>query len=222
MMTIQARIQACKSRLNARKEDLQLAKQTNSRLKELHRERENLEKLKSANKQYLDAIKLTQKVSLKEYSNFKTNRLKFLESCIDKNLLEIFPHKMLRSKINFVEGDKNAVLTLTDADGNIRIPSMTEGGLAQELIGFTSAASVLECTGASIFYFDEAFAMSSMQNKDALGKLVYRYVQEKGVQIIMISQSPLLYENLTRREIVLESNPSTGYVELKETVDYNT
>ena len=157
-----------------------------------------------------------------EDHNFKERRVKYLEKYIDNNLDIIFPNECFKSKIDFdfSYNSQKVSLTLLDREGRERIPSVCEGSLLQQLIGFSAAVAIAECLGYDKFYMDEAFSASSMENKSKIANLLKKLVEESGFQIILIEQSDDIYKDIPRREIYLKKDEITAAVSVVKTIDY--
>ena len=157
-----------------------------------------------------------------EDHNFKQRRLEYLEKYIDSNLDIIFPNECFKSHIEFdySYNSQKVSLTLIDREGKVRIPSICEGSLLQQLIGFSAAVAITECLGSNKFYMDEAFSASSMENKSKIADLLKKLVQDSGFQIILIEQSDDIYKDIPRREIYLNKDEITAEVSVVKTIDY--
>lgn len=170
------------------------------RLDDLSYNIDTLSKYKSNLKNLLNAVE-------SEDNKFKDKRLGYIKSIVESNLDFIFPEKEFSVKIvpNVVRGKVKSGLALFDKYNNILDPEENEGGLLQEVLAFSSALTIISLLGGNSFYIDEAFGASSMKNKPKLGVILNKYV-ESGLQILMVSQSPALYDSLSRREIHLKQN----------------
>lgn len=169
-----------------------------------------LEKKKDLEKYKNDLVTIN-KVAVKEYREYRCRRIDFLNNTITSNIQKIFPYEGYKSRIVYETkyNNSNAYVTLLDKNGNVRIPKYSEGGLLKELIGFTSAISVLECLDSNTFLFDEAFGMASKNNKPKLGDMLNNCINN-GVQMFLVSQTSDLYDGLNCRKIYLERDAVTN------------
>ena len=141
-----------------------------------------------------------------KYAEYQRNRVGFAENSLKENIDFLFPDRGFTPIIDY-EFSRNNVkcsLTLRDKNNNIRKPKITEGGFLKQLIGYTSAISILRLLGSKTFYIDEAFSQASSDSKDAMQNIIYNYTKNDGIQTILISQSPECYYQLPRREFRLE------------------
>jgi hypothetical protein len=158
-------------------------------------------------KQRLLDFRVLQEIVGKEEVSFKQRRLSYLDGNITENLQYIFPKKSLYAKTscNFDRKNMKLHLSLVDTKGYIRPAYLTEGKFAQQLISFTAAKSCTKLLGKDKLYLDEAFSNSSEDNLLKMQKLLQESVNE-GFQIILISQSNLLFSDISHHEIVLNSS----------------
>lgn len=156
----------------------------------------------------------------KEDAEFKDRRLNYIKSIIESNLDFIFPEKEFSIKIvpKIIRGKAKSGLALFDKYGHELDPEENEGGLLQELLAFSSSLTIISLLGGTSFFIDEAFGASSMKNKPKLGNIINHYIDE-GLQILLVSQSPSLYDFLDRREINLKLNEDTLTVEVDSIED---
>lgn len=207
--------------LNYLKTKLARAEETERSRKKLEEDKSELMGRIEEVKSYKQNAMIINKVAMKEYMSYRKRRIEFLDSKITDNVERIFPQDGFVSKIEYDTsyGKENAYVTLIDRNGFKMIPKYANGGLLKELIGFTSAVSLLDCLGSNTFFFDEAFGMSSIDNKEELGKLVSEQ-SNKGVQMFLISQSPELYDNINCRCIYLERDKETNITSITNITDF--
>ena len=184
---------------------------------------ENYKKLSELQSDYEDYVRLLKKLLLNlqtEYGEFRERRLAFLNESITDRLLKIFPERGFSAKIEYEDkrGKEMARLVLNDPLGRVRRPSMTEGDLCKYLICYAAIESVVTSLGRNIIYIDEAFGVASDVNKPKIGQLLQSSV-ENGMQIILVSQSKELYEEVKHREFQLEFHPETETAVLVGVVD---
>lgn len=172
-------------------------------------------------KQRLVDLKLLQKIVKAEEIAFKERRLNFISGSITEQLEYIFPKKGLRANVscNFERNNMRLRLTLSDPENSARPPYLTEGKFAQQLISFSAAAACTSLLSRNILYLDESFSNASQDNLEKTQHLLKSHV-DKGFQIILISQSSVLFNDLPRREIHLISDDGK-FVNSVEYKDFN-
>lgn len=163
-----------------------------------------------------------------ESDKFRERRIGYLDDQITEVLAYIYPKEQLKAKIeyDFRYGSSRAYLRLIDANGNSRIPAITEGKLGQYLISFASAVATISSLGLHNIYIDEAFGVSSENNLPKIGDLLRKYV-DSGMQFIIIAQNNDLYKAIPRREFRLRkdlpedsSQQFLGHVVVESIIDY--
>ncbi|MGL4949229.1 MAG: hypothetical protein ACRC5M_02515 [Anaeroplasmataceae bacterium] len=140
----------------------------------------------------------------KEDNDFKDRRLKFIQDGIRGDMTRIFPNENTVPTLEYrtLRGKRKARLVLVDKYGKRRAPKNSASGLMKQLISFTGSISTGTLIGSNKFFIDEAFGASSVENKGKLGTIIGEFT-DKGLQIILISQSGELYQDLDRREHLL-------------------
>lgn len=151
----------------------------------------------------------------REDKDYRNRRIEFLNSEITKMLEKFFPNKNLAANIIFDDKYKNsnAYLTLVGPDGEVRNPANTQGMLEQYLISFTAVTTVLETMDKHIMFIDEAFGVSSKTNLPKIADILEKSCKS-GMQIILATQDPLLFETIPHHVINLSLNPVTDSVEI--------
>lgn len=154
---------------------------------------------------YIEGLNKLLTVTKDEYAKYQEKRIHFIENSLSDNIAKLFPNEYFIPKILYSLERNNirSELILIDEDKNERHPRITEGGFMQELIAFTSSIKVLELLGSKTFYLDEAFSKASTINKERMSEVIKGYIDE-GLQMILISQSSECYQDLPRREFILE------------------
>lgn len=163
----------------------------------------------------------------KEYSNFRKERLSFLEEAIQDSFDSIFPDEKIIPKLEYepYRGKSVAKLRLIVPDGyggEDCIQSKNASGLQKQLISFLGAVTVCDLLGLNKIFVDEAFGNSSTENKQKLGKILEVY-SESGMQVFLISQDVSLYQDLPRREIHIDKRVvpnKMGVTYVKEIKDW--
>lgn len=151
----------------------------------------------------------------REDKDYRNRRIDFLNSEITKMLEKFFPNKNLIANIVFDDKYKNsnAYLNLIDSDGDLRNPANTEGMFGQYLISFTAVTTVLQTMDKHIIFIDEAFGVASKKNLPKIADVLLKSCEE-GMQIILATQDPLLFNTIPHRVINLNLNPVTDSVEV--------
>lgn len=162
-----------------------------------------IEQLVSDTRVYLDTLRLIQSRCIKENDDFKTRRLNLLNVEITDALEKVLPDKKFVVNVRCDFNRKQRVVTtLTDAEGNEFSPKMSNGKLVQYLTTFSGVSCLVKALGIKSLYVDEAFGASSMNNLPIVGDYVKELVDE-GIQVVLVSQNPSLYDGVARREICL-------------------
>lgn len=155
----------------------------------------------------------------REDKDYRNRRIDFLNSEITKMLERFFPNKNLIANIVFDDKYKNsnAYLNLIDGEGDLRNPANTEGMLGQYLISFTAVTTVLKTMSKHIVFIDEAFGVASKNNLPKIADVLAKSCED-GMQIILSTQDPLLFNTIPHRVINLSLDPITDSVEV-ESID---
>lgn len=166
-------------------------------------------------------LRVLKEIVKREEAAFKRRRLSYLDGSITEKLSYIFPKKNLcaRTECNFERNNTKLRLSLVDEKGNVRPPYLTEGKFAQQLISFAAAQSCTKLLGRNKLYLDEAFSNASEDNLIKMQELLKTCVED-GFQIILISQSPLLFSDIKRHEIILKSQDGQ-FIDSVVYQDYN-
>lgn len=155
-----------------------------------------------------------------EDRNYKNRRLGYLNNLITESLANIFPDKSLQASVECDFDRKNVVtLTLSDVYGNELDPDICSGKLQQYLISFASVAGIALGLGVNNLYVDEAFGVAAPEILGEIGQVIQHHV-DNGMQIVIISQNPGLYQDLPRHEIRLKTNTATNEVIVESEIDY--
>jgi len=73
--------------------------------------------------------------------------------------------------------------------------------------------------GVNNLYVDEAFGVAAPEILGEIGQVIQHHV-DNGMQIVIISQNPGLYQDLPRHEIRLKTNTATNEVIVESEIDY--
>lgn len=199
---------------------LEHAKINNQQREQLLAERERVQNLLEDWEKYNFDTKRLISATEAEDREFKNRRIAYLNELITTSLNDIFPDDCLKAKLKCDFNRKNEVsLLLYDADMEELEPDICSGKLQQYLISFTAVAGIALGLGVNNLYVDEAFGVAAPEILGEIGKIVQRYA-EKGMQIVLISQNPGLYQDLPRHEIRLHRDPLTKSVEVVSETDY--
>lgn len=207
------------SKLSEKRFRIEMIKRDNERSEEIRIELEKNEKYLLSAKNYLRCLNTVLDIVKKEDSNFKQRRLGYLEDTIKDKLDYVYTEDSFTPKIIFkVERNKPRVkLKISKNNGKFTNPVNSEGGLAQQIVNFSSSMSIVSILQKNKFYIDEAFGASSPDNLEKLGRVLEGY-SSKGMQLFLISQGSSLYQDLPRREIHLKSIENK--VSVSEIIDW--
>lgn len=170
---------------------------------------------------YLSVLRLIQSRCIKENDDFKTRRLNLLNVEITDALEKVLPGKKFIANVRCDFNRKQRVVTtLTDAKGNEFSPKMSNGKLVQYLTTFSGVSCLVKTLGIKSLYVDEAFGASSMNNLPIVGDYVKELV-DSGIQVVLVSQNPSLYEGVPRREICLAPVVGEGRSVVTEVKDFD-
>lgn len=171
--------------------------------------------------EYLNALKVVETAVTKEAREYQNRRIKFIDEVITKAVAKIFPDRNIKAELNcdFSRTDRVS-LTLTDDSGYSFIPFVGEGKLLQYLVSVSAVASITKSLGCDNLYIDEAFGVARVDHLEDLGDLLQTFINSK-LQIILVSQNPVLYQNLDRHVISLETiyDPCERYAVVKDIQD---
>lgn len=156
-------------------------------------------------KSYVNLLKNILLSAKKQDNDYKLRRKAYIEDMIKSNLDFIFPQENIEVSLK-IETERNKqkikLKLKEEKDTAFRNPKNSSGGLAQQLISFSSSMGIINLLGKHKFFIDEAFGNGDPENKEKLSKLLESYSKDN--QIFMISQGDELYKNIPHREIKLE------------------
>lgn len=206
-------------KISEQEQRLAVAKQTNENRQKLLAEKNEAVEVFDAITQYLEKLKVLEGRIIKENKEFRTRRLNFLNAKISEDLSRVFTKEQYQVSVECDFNRKNRVsLTLTDVHGNVFYPRISNGMLVQYLTSFSAANCVTQALGSHNLFVDEAFGASSMDNLPTIGQYLGDLVDE-GMQIILVSQNPAIYQDLPRHEINLWLDTTSNSIRLHE-IDY--
>ena len=190
--------------LNSKKSEIEAIKESNKKVESLSQQSAELELAKNKMALYVRALEVILLATKREDGNFKSNRLGYLKDKIKSEQERIFEDTFdIELKPVLIRNKRLAKLRISINGGKFTNPVNSSGGLSQQLISSSSSLAVLELLNKNKVFIDEAFNASSTENLSNVGEMLRPY-PDKGVQIILISQSGALYQDLPRREINLD------------------
>lgn len=203
--------------LSSKKSEIEAIRESNKKVETLSRESADLELSKCKVSTYIRALEKILLATKKEDSSFKATRLNYLKAKIKSEQERIFDDTFdVELKPDLVRNKRVAKLRISINGGKLTNPVNSSGGFGQQLISSSGSLAVLELLNKNKVFIDEAFNASSTENLSHVGEMLKPY-PENGVQIILISQSGALYQDLPRREIILErSNDEARLVSVKD------
>ena len=202
--------------------ELELAKKNNKILQTLEEDLDECLKVKSSLEGFINMLTAFESMVTKEDLAYKERRLDYLCSYMDKNLDIIFPYDNFKTKVltsNKYGNERAELLLYAGNNQRPRVPAYSEGKMLRQLLSFSASIGLAECLGKYSFYMDEAFSAASPENLSKVG-LLLKDILEKGFQVIIIEQTPEIYKDLPRREIILEKDPVGKKVKVVNVVDY--
>lgn len=200
--------------------EVERAKATNAERNKLLLKKQELDSICELMDRYLKDTKLLLTAIDKEDRDYKNKRIDFIDSLITDGLARIFPQDRLKAHLDCDFNRKNeAVLSLTDIYNNELDPDICSGKLQQYLICFTAVIAIIRGLQIPNLYIDEAFGVAAPEILGDLGQLLHEQVDD-GMQVIIISQNPGLYQDIPRREIHIRKDPVTKSVSVIKQVDF--
>lgn len=218
---MRTRLNRIRNVANAQNVQINIIKNNKERADSLKEKLDSVNEIISLSEFYADSLKNIMITTKDKYADYQKARVGFAENSLKENIDFLFPERGFSPIIDyqFSRNNVKCSLTLTDKNGNRRRPKITEGGFLQQLIGYTSAISILRLLNSKTFYIDEAFSQASSENKEAMQNIIYNYTKEDKIQTILISQSSECYHQLPRREFTLEFKHDRCH--LKSVKDYD-
>ena len=217
---VRSKLDLIDRRINSLRYKLEVATKSNARQQKLSiLQRDTAQLVNELSSVLRDNKQLGVLIGTEEVA-YKERRLGFIDGKITERLKDIFPTRDLvaHTDCDFKRFQTKLRLYLKDVWGNKRPPFITEGKGAQQLISYTAAESSLSLLGNNKIYLDEAFSNASEVTQSKIQLILGKSISD-GFQIILISHSPLIYQDLPRREFHFESD-SQGFVKHISQVDY--
>jgi len=205
--------------MRAKQAGLEKAREVNASRDRLMLDLQRTECLLNDINAYRDRLKVLGARVAKENDHFRTSRLEYLNASITDAIAEVFPDKKLKAEVSCDFKRQNAVgLKLVDGEGNSFKPNICNGKLMQYLISFSSVSKIAESLGYHNLFVDEAFGVASVGKLPVVGDSIMGKVRD-GVQVVLVSQNPVLYSDVPRREIRLHYDSLGKKAVLDEVVD---
>lgn len=185
-----------------KKVEIERAKDINKEIESITADKDETQALYNQVEQYFSTLSQLKLMISKESNEYKQRRKDYLDDGITESLMPIFPESGFRADVilDTFRGQNIAYLRLINKYGMERIPASQEGKMCQYLVSFGAINHVVSALGLHNIYIDEAFGASSMKNLVKMGDLLDKSIKD-GNQLIVISQNPLLYDSIPRREI---------------------
>lgn len=219
---MRSRLNRIRNISNSQNLNIQIIKKNKERAESIKERLDEVNDILSLSEFYVNSLHNILITTKDKYSKYQKLRVNFAENSLRENIDILFPDRGFTPRIDY-EFSRNKVkssLVLLDSRGNTRTPKITEGGFLQQLIGYTSAISILRLLNSKTFYIDEAFSQASSENKEIMQNIIHGYTVNDNIQTILISQSPECYYQLPRREFTLSYKNGEAYLESVE--DYES
>lgn len=196
------RFNSLKFRVNNKRNEINNIKEVNKTSEKLTAQSNEIGIKLKQSMQYYRILEKVLLATKKEDNRFKQDRLAYLEEEIKKPQENIFDTDSFDIKLTPDTYRNKPIVKLKISQNGAKYtnPKNSSGGLGQQLISFSSSMTILTLLGKNKAFIDEAFGASSTENLGKVGNILEPYPRS-GMQIILISQSGALYQDLPRREI---------------------
>lgn len=199
---------------------LEVARERNAQLENLKREKVELTSFLNEIQEYWENLALVRASVIKESDDYQTRRIEYLNELITKALRDIFPTENYTAKITYDYKRRDIVkLRLVDQEGHVSTPDIGQGQLMQYVISFAAVSGITKGLGFKNIFIDEAFGVAAVDKLPELGNIIDSNVKA-GMQVILISQNPELYNSIPRRVISLEKDALTKTTGVVDITDY--
>lgn len=199
---------------------LEVAKDRNAQLEKLKREKVELTVFMDAIQEYWENLAFVRASVIKESDDYQTRRIEYLNELITDALRNIFPTENFQAKVTYDYKRRDVVrLRLVDQDGHVSTPDIGQGQLMQYVISFAAVSGITKGLGFKNIFIDEAFGVAAVDKLPELGNIINGNVQQ-GMQVILISQNPELYNSIPRRVISLEKDAISKTTSVVDITDY--
>lgn len=205
----------------AARAQLERDKINNEKIDQYREDLDTLRALHTKVSEYLGALRIVETAVTKEARDYQNRRIDNLNVIITDAINKIFPNKHMVAELSADFSRTDTVsLKLYDEWGNDFSPYICEGKLMQYLISVAAVAAITKSLNISNMFIDEAFGVSRIDHLEDLGDLLQSFVDD-GLQTVIISQNPALYNNLSRHEVRLETvdGDNETYARVTEEVD---
>lgn len=177
---------------------LERARVVNDQVDTLREEHDNIRSVASEVQLYRDDLSLLKTAVTTEINEYQNRRIEYLNNLITDSLAEIFPERGWIADIRCDFSRKNICkLVLKDRNGHVSLPKVGQGKLLQYLISFAAVAGITKGLGYNNLFIDEAFGVAAVKRLSDIGDIIKKQIED-GMQIILVSQNPSLYNQLPR------------------------
>lgn len=187
-----------------KKSNLENAECNNKKIEEYNLQLKQAIQLEQELREHKANLTLVKQAASEAAIAYQNKRVNGINEIITNAIQRIFPDSDFKAKLqcSFMRIDK-ARLLLEDKDGDTYVPTAAVGKLMQYLISLTAVAGITKGLGYNNLFIDEAFGVSNEDHMEDLGRILQQFVED-GMQIVLISQNPAVYNALERHEIHLE------------------
>lgn len=201
-------------------EQIVIAQTHNDQIETLNAELKGIQALNEKLEEYAQQLRLVRAACITTEHNYQTRRIGYLNTLITDALKEVYPEEGYRAKIIYDYGRKDTVrLELHDAFGHVSSPDIGQGQLMQYVISLITVVGITSGLGYKNLFIDEAFGVAAVSKLADLGEILNRYVRN-GMQIILVSQNPVLYNSIPHRVFSLKKDPTSGITTVVKTEDF--
>lgn len=206
--------------LNNLQNSITVAKLHNDQIDTLTEQLHAIDALNNKLDMYAQQLSLVRAACIETEHNYQTRRINYLNTLITDALREVFPEENFEAKIIYDYGRKDTVrLELHDAAGHISSPDIGQGQLKQYIISMVAVVGITSGLGFKNLFIDEAFGVAASTKLEDLGEILDKYVKA-GMQIILVSQNPFLYNSIPHRVFTLNKDAETGTTTVVKTEDF--
>lgn len=219
---IKSKREMYQQKLNDTKIEIEKAKAINESRQSIIDKQVEVDCLYTEITEYRNKLSVLKSRIIKENDEFRSRRLQHLNEVITDGVADVFPEKKLKAEVlcNFKRKDK-IKLQLTDETGHVILPHIGKGKLMQYLISFSAVCGIAESLGVKNVYIDEAFGVASQNNLSIIGDIIARKISEGGMQMILVSQNPSLYQDVPRKQfnLLLDLKTGNANIDSEEIID---
>lgn len=201
------RLRELQDRIISKEIEINKLKEMNRLIEDIKLKLNDLSLRESKVDSYIAVCKQILLKAKEEEATYKTERVSYLKNIIENNLLFLFPDAKYEAELlSGVTRNKSKVSLKLKKEGDVKFrnPANSNGGMAQQVISFSSSFGIIKLLGKNKFYVDEALGNGSPEKKEKMAKIIDEYSKDN--QIIMITQGSDLYSNIARREIRLKND----------------